>query len=188
MLKQVQHDALENFEGAKYVMSPPLRTFEHCSYLKKAVKTGIIDVIATDHCPFNFEGQKKMGIDDFTKIPNGAPGIEVRMAVMFNEMVVKQKMPLEKFVQLNCANPAKIFELENKGDITPGKDADIVIWNPAANWTIRHGDLHENVDYTPYEGMQVTGKPVSVISRGNIIVENGEFKAESAAGKFIHRI
>ena len=177
----------DNFEGAKYVMSPPLRKFKHCHYLKKSVKAGIIDVIATDHCPFNFDGQKTMGLKDFTKIPNGIPGIETRMPLMFNEMIVKMGINLSKFVELNCANPAKIFGLETKGDIEPGKDADIVIWNPDFIWKIKQEILHERVDYTPYEDCSITGKLVAVISRGEIIAENGEFKAESARGKFIYR-
>ncbi len=175
------------FEGAKFVMSPPLRKYKHCSYIKKAIREEIIDVIATDHCPFNFNKEKRRGLKDFTKIPNGMPGIETRMPVMFNEMVVKNGMDLSKFVKLNCTNPAKMFGMQNKGDIKEGKDADIAIWNPDLIWKITQETLHENVDYTPYEDYVATGKPVIVISRGEIIVENNELKAESGRGNYISR-
>ncbi len=177
----------KDFEGAKYVMSPPLRKYKHCSYIKKSIKDGVIDVIATDHCPFNFNKEKRRGLKDFTKIPNGMPGIETRMAVMFNEMVVKMGLDACKFVELNCTNPAKIFGLNQKGDIKPGLDADIAIWNPDLIWKIKHENLHENVDYTPFEDYVVTGKPVSVISRGEIIVENGKLTAEPGRGVYISR-
>ncbi len=177
----------KNFEGAKYVMSPPLRKYKHCSSIKKGIKEGVIDVIATDHCPFNFNKEKRMGLRDFTKIPNGMPGIETRMAVMFNEMVVKQGLSPNEFVRLNCSNPAKIFGLAQKGDLKEGKDADIVIWNPDLIWKIKQEHLHENVDYTPFEDYIVTGKPVTVISRGDVIVNNGEFKAEPGRGMYISR-
>jgi len=176
-----------NFEAAKYVMSPPLRKYKHCSYIKKAIKEGTIDVIATDHCPFNFNKEKRRGLKDFTKIPNGMPGIETRMPVMFNEMVVKKGMDLSRFVELNCTRPAKIFGLEQKGDIKEGKDADIALWNPDLIWKIKQENLHENVDYTPFEDYVVTGKPVTVISRGDIIVDNGELQAEAGRGKYISR-
>ena len=175
------------FEGAKFVMSPPLRKYKHCSYIKKSIKEGFIDVIATDHCPFNFNKEKQRGIRDFTKIPNGMPGIEARMPVMFNEMVVKMGIDLSKFVELNCTNPAKIFGMKSKGDIKEGKDADIAIWNPDLIWKITKETLHENVDYTPYEDYVVTGKPITVISRGKIIMENCKLKAVSRRGKFISR-
>lgn len=181
------------FEGAKYVMSPPLRDYEHCKYAKKALKEGFFDVIATDHCPFTFNKQKQRGLKDFTKIPNGIPGIETRMPLMFNEMVVKMGLPPSKFVELNCTRPAKIFGLTEKGDIKKGKDADIAIWNPDLIWKIRQDDLHENVDYTAFEGMVVTGKPITVISRGEIIVENGELRTDLSGesvfghGEYINR-
>ncbi len=177
----------KNFEGAKYVMSPPLRKYKHCSYIKKAIKEGVIDVIATDHCPFNFNKEKQRGLNDFTKIPNGMPGIETRMPVMFNEMVVKRAIDPSTFVDLNCTRPAKIFGLKQKGDIKEGKDADIVIWNPDLIWKIRHEKLHENVDYTPFEDYVVTGKPIITVSRGEIIMENGELKAEPGRGRYISR-
>jgi len=177
----------KNFEGAKYVMSPPLRKVKHCDYLKKSLINGNIDVIATDHCPFNFNGQKKRGLKNFTQIPNGIPGIETRMPLMYNEMVVKMGMDLSRFVELNCTKPAKMFGLKQKGEIRPGKDADIVVWNPDLIWKIKHKTLHENVDYTPYENSVITGKPLTVLSRGEVIIENNELKASPGRGRYISR-
>ncbi len=177
----------KKFEGAKYVMSPPLRKIRHCDYLRKSLISGNIDVIATDHCPFNFETQKTRGLDNFTKIPNGIPGIETRMPLMYNEMIVKMGMDLSRFVELNCTRPAKMFGLKQKGDIKPGKDADIAIWNPDTIWKIKNKKLHENVDYTPYENNVVTGKPLTVLSRGEVIIENNELKALPGRGQYISR-
>jgi dihydropyrimidinase len=177
----------EDFEGAKYVMSPPLREQEHCESLKKVLKKEIIDVIATDHCPFNFHKEKQAGLNDFSRIPNGIPGIETRMPIMYNEMVVNMGMDLTEFVKLNCSNPAKLFGMKSKGDIKPGKDADIVIWNPDKIWKIKANQLHQNVDYTPYENQVINGKPVTVILRGKIIIENEHLKVGSGGGKYVHR-
>lgn len=177
----------KNFEGAKYVMSPPLRKLKHIDYLRKSLLNGDIDAIATDHCPFNFENQKTKGINNFTKIPNGIPGIETRMALMYDLMVVKLGMDASKFVEVCCTRPAKIFGLKDKGDIKPGKDADIAIWNPDLIWKIKNKNLHENVDYTPYENFVVTGKPITVLSRGQVIIENNELKAMPGRGQYIKR-
>ena len=174
-----------DFEGAKYVMSPPLREFSHQKYLLNAIEKNEIDVIATDHCPFNFNKEKQMGKDDFTKIPNGIPGIETRLPLIFSEMVIKESISLNKFVELNCTNPAKIFGMPNKGDIVVGMDADIAIWDPDIKWTIKAENLHQNVDYTPFEGFEIQGKPITVISRGNIIIENQELKAKAGQGQFL---
>lgn len=178
---------IDSFEGAKYVMSPPLRKEKHLSFLKKSLKRGDIDVLATDHCPFNFNREKQMGLDDFTRIPNGIPGIETRMPLMYDEMVVKMGMNVCKFVELTCTKPAKLFGLKHKGDIKPGKDADIAIWNPDLIWKVKNSELHENVDYTPYEGFVITGKPVTILSRGEVIIENQELKAYPGRGEFIRR-
>lgn len=177
----------KKFQGAKYVISPPLRRMKHISYLRNALQKGDIDTVATDHCPFNFDPQKLRGVDNFTKIPNGIPGIEVRMPLMYNEMVVKMGMDLSKFVEINCTKPAKLFGMKQKGDIKPGKDADIAIWNPDLIWKIKNKKLHENVDYTPYEDFVVTGKPVTVLSRGEVIIENNELKANPGQGVFVKR-
>ncbi|OGI00096.1 MAG: dihydropyrimidinase [Candidatus Melainabacteria bacterium GWF2_37_15] len=177
----------KSFLGAKYIMSPPLRRFKHCDYLKKSLLNDHIDVIATDHCSFNFNKQKQRGMRNFTQIPNGIPGIETRMPLMYNEMVVKMGMSVSKFVEINCTRPAKMFGLKQKGDIKPGKDADIAIWNPDLIWKIKKSKLHERVDYTPFEDMAITGKPVIVLSRGEIIVENNELKVNAGHGQYIKR-
>ena len=176
-----------DFLGAKYVMSPPLRELNHLRAINMAINEGRIDVIATDHCPFNFGKEKQLGREDFTKIPNGIPGIETRMPLVFNEFVIKNNMPINKFAELTCTKPARIFGIKNKGDLKPGMDADIAIWDTELKHTISAKNLHQNVDYTPFEGIEVTGKPVTVISGGNIIVENNEFKGQKGSGKFIKR-
>lgn len=175
------------FEGAKYVMSPPLRMHEDTKAVHKATIKNKIDVIATDHCPFNFHKEKQQGINNFTQIPNGIPGIETRMQLIYNEMVVKNNISINKFVEITCTNPAKIFGMEAKGDLKVGMDADIAIWDTDLKWKITAGNLHQNVDYTPFENFTGIGKPVTVISRGNIIIENNELKAKPGAGQFIKR-
>lgn len=176
-----------DFNGAKYVMSPPLREQEHLEAIFEAIKSDIIDVVATDHCPFNFYKEKQMGKNDFTKIPNGIPGIETRMPLMFNEMVVKNKLSINKFVEITCTKPAKIFGINNKGDLKTGMDADIAIWDTSFTWTVSAKNLHQNVDYTPFEDFTVTGKPLTVLSRGEVIIENNEFKGKKGSGAFIKR-
>ncbi|MEI7475153.1 MAG: dihydropyrimidinase [bacterium] len=177
----------ENFGGAKYVMSPPLRESFNKDYLLQASLGNQIDVIATDHCPFNFKKEKQKGINDFSKIPNGVPGIETRLPLMFSKLVKENRMPLTQFVRLNFTNPAKIFKIKNKGDIKIGYDADICIWDADFKWTITKEKLHENVDYTIYEGEEITGKPIIVISKGEIIIENNSFKGNAGNGQYLFR-
>jgi len=186
LLSQNKYNELD-FEGAKYVMSPPLRDETHLAALLEAIQEDEIDVIATDHCPFNFNKEKQLGRDDFTKIPNGIPGIETRMSLMFSELVVKKVISVNKFVDLTCTNPAKIFGMTNKGDLKAGMDADIAIWDAEHKWMISSGNLHQNVDYTPFEGFEVVGKPITVLSKGKIIIENNELKAQPGDGQFIKR-
>ena len=175
-----------DFNGAKYVMSPPLREKHHTKFLLEAIENDI-NTIATDHCPFNFSKEKQAGRHDFSKIPNGIPSIETRLPIMFNEMVNKKNLPLTKFVDLNCTQPAKIFGIKNKGDIKEGYDADISIWNPNTEWTITASNLHHNVDYTPFEGYKAKGKPEIILLRGKIIIENNQLQVISGFGKFIKR-
>ena len=145
------------FNGAKYVMSPPLRTKESNAALWKGINQGDIQVIATDHCPFDLHGKKDMnGTDDYKKIPNGAPGIETLLMLTHSEGVVKGRIGLEKMVDVLSTSTAKMFGLEHKGEIRVGKDADIVIFDPEQKFTISHATLHMNVDYSPYEGMEIT--------------------------------
>ncbi len=180
---------LPNNEGLKYIMSPPLRDKVNQEPLWRAVREGDIQVIATDHCPFLFEKEKLlMGKDDFTKCPNGAPGVETRMPVIFSEGVMKGRISINKFVEVTSTNPAKIYGMyPQKGTIAVGSDADIVIIDKNKEVTITKSMLHENVDYTPYEGIKVKGYPVLTIVRGKVAVRNNEFIGEEGYGKFINR-
>ncbi|MCY6484310.1 dihydropyrimidinase [Clostridium aestuarii] len=175
------------FEGAKYVMSPPLRNKSNWPYMWKALAKNTVQLVATDHCPF-FMKQKELGKEFFGKIPNGAPGVELRMALMYTYGVGGNNFDLQRFVQITSTNAAKIFGMyPKKGTIAVGSDADIVIFNPHIEKTVTKEMLHENVDYTPYEGMKLKGYPEVTISRGKVIAENGKFTGEKGYGKFIKR-
>jgi dihydropyrimidinase len=181
-----------DFNGAKYVMSPPLRTEESSEALWGGLKGGDIQVVATDHCPFDFNGKKDMfGKDDYKKIPNGAPGIETLLMLMHTEGVVNGRISLERMVDVLSTGTARMFGLKDKGEIIVGKDADIVIFDPDQKFTITQDKLHMNVDYTPYEGMEMTGMPYAVYSRGKRVAEwNGEqvvFVGEIGRGRFVKR-
>jgi dihydropyrimidinase len=178
--------SLENNEGLKYIMCPPLRSPADNADLWRGLNSSI-DVVGTDHCPFFFETQKVMGKDDFTKCPSGAPGIEERIPLMYGA-VKDGKISLRRFTDLCCANPAKIFGLyPQKGVIAAGSDADIVIIDPDLTRKISHNNLHSNVDYSAYEGITVHGWPVCTISRGEVIVKDGEFCGKKGRGKFLKR-
>lgn len=180
------------FNGAKYVMSPPLRTKESHQALWDGINQGHVQIVATDHCPFDINGKKDMnGTDDYKKIPNGAPGIETLLMLMHSEGVVKGNISLEKMVDVLSTATAKMFGLKDKGEIQVGKDADIVIFDPEQKFTITQEKLHMNVDYTPYEGMEVTGMPVEVYSRGKKVSQwkgdQVEFVGEKGYGRFVKR-
>lgn len=178
----------ENSNGLKYVMSPPLREKSNNDRLWKGIAEGSIQTVATDHCPFDLEFKKELGSKDFTKCPNGAPGVEGRIALMYSEGVSKNRININRFVDVVSTTPAKLFGLyPKKGSISVGADADLVVIDPERKGTIKHSDLHENVDYTPYEGMEVTGYPVMTISRGEIIVEEGQFVGKKGRGNFLKR-
>ncbi|KAJ50795.1 dihydropyrimidinase [Clostridium tetanomorphum] len=178
----------KNNEGLKYIMSPPLREKFNQDALWYGIKNGDIQVVATDHCPFNFNIEKQMGKDNFTKCPNGSPGIEARVPLMFSEGVMKNRISINRFVDIVSTNPAKIFGLyPKKGTIAVGSDADIVIIDPKKKVKLSKSILHENVDYTPYEGMEVEGYPVLTLSRGKVIVINNKFVGEKGYGEFIKR-
>lgn len=175
-----------DFGGAKYVMSPPLRNKKNWDYIWKALKDGTLQTIATDHCPFFME-QKKLGIDSFSKIPNGAPGIELRMPVMLT-YGPKHGLSYERIVELTATNPAKIFGMyPQKGTIAVGSDADMFIYDPDKKVKITKDLLHENVDYTPFEGFDLEGYPIMTISRGEIVAENGKYVGKDGRGQFIKR-
>lgn len=176
-----------NFEGAKWVMSPPLREKKDQETLWAGINQGLVNVVATDHCPFMWE-QKKMGEKDFSRIPNGHPAIESRMELLFSEGVAKQKISLNKFVEVACTNPAKIFGMfPRKGTIAPGSDADIVIFDPNQKHTLSAKTHHMNVDYSSYEGWEVTGKVKTVLLRGKVAIDHNECLVEKGFGKFIMR-
>ncbi len=177
-----------DFEGAKYVMSPPLRAKGNEEKLWRGLTGNDLQAVSTDHCPFCMKEQKELGRGDFSNIPNGAPGIETRMSLLFDGGVVGKRISLNRFVELTSTSPAKIFGLfPRKGTIAPGSDADIVIFDPKKKHTLSAKTHHMKVDYNPYEGREVTGAAETVLSRGRVIVENGEFVGKAGAGGFLKR-
>jgi len=176
------------FEGAKYVMSPPLRAKETQDRLWRGLAFNDLQAISTDHCPFCMKEQKTLGSDDFSKIPNGAPGIETRMSLVYDGGVRTGRLSLNRFVELTSTSPAKIFGLfPRKGTIAPGSDADIVIFDPNRKMTLSARTHHMRVDYNPYEGREVTGVTDTVLSRGTVIIDNGRFVGRAGAGNFLKR-
>ena len=176
-----------DFDGAKWVMSPPLRQRKDQETLWAGIEQGLVQVVGTDHCPFMWE-QKLMGEKDFSKIPNGHPAIEHRMELLFSEGVKKGRISLNKFVELTSTNAAKIFGMfPRKGCLGIGADADIVIFDPEKKHAISAETHHMNVDYSAYEGWEVTGKVETVLSRGKIAIENGDLKISKGHGQFIRR-
>lgn len=177
-----------DFEGAKYVMTPPLRSIENQEKLWKGLRSDDLQVISTDHCPFCMKEQKELGRDDFSKIPNGGPGVEHRMSLIYHHGVAQGRINLNRFVELTSTAAAKIFGLfPKKGTIAVGSDADIVIFDPNREQTISAATHHMRVDYSAYEGWTVTGVTEVVLSRGNVIIEHGEWKGAAGAGQFIKR-
>ncbi len=180
-------DLGHGFEGAKFVCSPPLRTPDHAVELWNALKRDDLALVGTDHCPFDFHGQKEMGRGDFRKIPNGLPGVEERVDLM-HQAVADGKLSKERWVEVVSTAPAKIFGMyPQKGVIAVGSDADIVVYDPARTHVLSAKTHHMAVDYSCYEGMTVQGGSDIVMSRGSVIVRNGEFTGRKGAGKFIKR-
>ncbi len=178
----------EGFEGAKYVMTPPLRERWNQAELWKGLRMDDLQVISTDHCPFCMKEQKELGRDDFSKIPNGAPGVEHRVPLIFNGAVIEQGMSLNRFVELTSTAAAKMFGLfPKKGTIAVGSDADIVIFDAKREQTISAKTHHMNVDYSAYEGKTIRGVVETVLSRGRVVVENGEYKGKPGDGRFLKR-
>src|ERR1700716_1284643 len=177
----------EDFDGAKYVMTPPLRDKANQAELWKGLKMDDLQVISTDHCPFCMKEQKELGRDDFTRIPNGAPGVEHRVSLIYNG-VVENRISLNRFVELTSTAAAKVFGLfPKKGTIAVGSDADIVIFDPEKDQTISVKTHHMNVDYSAYEGKTIRGTVDTVLSRGKVVIDNGEFKGKSGDGRFLKR-
>jgi dihydropyrimidinase len=176
------------FEGAKYVFTPPLREKWNQEKLWSGLKTDHLQVVSTDHCPFCFKEQKELGRDDFTKIPNGGPGIEHRMSLIYSGGVAAKRFSVNRFVELVSTTPAKLFGLyPRKGTIATGSDADLVIFDPQRKHTISAKTHHMRVDYSMFEGIEVTGMPEVVLSRGRVVVENDKFLGRAGAGEFVKR-
>lgn len=176
------------FEGAKYVFTPPLREKQNLPKLWDGLKTDNLQVVSTDHCPFCFEDQKALGKDDFTKIPNGGPGIENRLQLLHHHGVGAGKITINRFVEIVSTAPARIFGMyPRKGAIAPGSDADIVVWDPQAKHLISAKTHHMRVDYSMFEGFQVTGNARQVFSRGELIVENGQYIGRAGRGQYLRR-
>jgi dihydropyrimidinase len=177
-----------NFEGAKWVYTPPPRPKENQDVLWNAVRTDVLSVISTDHCAFLWDGQKTMGRDDFSKIPNGGPGLENRLPMVHEFGVRAGRITLNRMVELLCTNPAKLFGLyPRKGTIAVGSDADIVIFDPQKKFTISTKTDHSKSDYNLFEGTEVTGTPEVVLLRGQVLVENDELRVEPGYGQFVAR-
>jgi dihydropyrimidinase len=176
-----------DFEGAKYVASPPLRPKEHQASLWRGLRTNDLSVVSTDHCPFCFKDQKELGRGDFSKIPNGIPGVEHRMDLL-HQGVAAGELSVARWVEVASATPARMFGLyPRKGVIQPGSDADVVIYDPAATQVLSAASHHMAVDYSAYEGMQITGRVDTVLSRGRMVIDSGEYLGETGHGRFLSR-
>jgi len=188
LLLSMEELARPGFEGAKYVFTPPLREKHHPPKLWDGLKNDQLQVVSTDHCPFCFEDQKSLGKDDFTKIPNGGPGIENRLQLLFHHGVNLGRLSLNRFVELVATTPAKLFGMyPRKGTLAPGSDADIVIWDPGANHVISAKTHHMRVDYSMFEGFEVQGNARLVMSRGEVVVEEGRFLGKAGRGVYLKR-
>jgi dihydropyrimidinase len=174
-------------EGAKYVCTPPLRPKHHHDHLWRGLANHDLQVVSTDHCPFCMKGQKELGRDSFAKIPNGMPGIETRLHLLY-EGVRNKKISLNRFVEITSTAPAKIFGMyPRKGTVAIGADADLVIWDPEKRFTLDLENLHMKVDYAAYPGKTVIGAPRTVLSRGEVVVENNKFLGKPGRGRFLKR-
>jgi len=176
------------FEDAKYVFTPPLREKKNQTPLWAAVKDNRLQVVSTDHCPFRFADQKRLGLEAFTKIPNGGPGIENRMQLTYHHGVNAGRISLERFVEVTAEAPAKIFGMfPKKGIVAAGSDADILVWDPEAKYTISAATQSMHTDYSIFEGFQVKGNARQVFSRGELVVEGGKFLGRAGRGQYLHR-
>lgn len=184
----VEELARPDFEGAKWVCSPPFRTREDCEALWQGLARGELAVVSTDHCPFNFAGQKDLGRDRFDHIPNGVPAIEDRLIMLYHAGVHEGRLSLHRFVELTSTAPAKLFGLyPRKGTVAVGSDADVVIWNPSARHVRSARTHHMNVDYNLWEGWEVVGRPEQVFSRGRLIVDGDRFLGTPGSGQYLQR-
>lgn len=180
------------FEGAKFMCSPSPRDATDIAGLWDEIRRGVLDIVSSDHSGWSFGGVRGKAVNgtdaDFTEIPNGVPGLATRLPILFSEGVGKGRISLEKFVQLTAANPARLFGLyPRKGTIAPSADADLVLWDPAKRVTITNDLLQQAIDYTPYEGLEVTGWPVMTLRRGAVVMQDGRVEAEPGSGQFLAR-
>jgi len=181
-------DLGNGFNGAKFVCSPPLRPKDHWDELWRGIVKDDVQVVSTDHCPFDFHGQKELGRGDFRKIPNGLPGVEDRMDLLHDGGVVGGRISRERWVEITSTAPAKLFGMyPKKGAVAVGADADLVVYDPNRKRTISAKTHHMNVDYSCYEGRSVQGGSDIVMSRGSVIVRDGAFTGRKGHGRFIRR-
>lgn len=173
-------------EGALPVCAPPIRESDSQEALWRALGAGQLQVVSTDHCPF-WKEDKATGLHDFSKIPGGVPSVEIRFPAVYSAGVESGYMTVNQWVDACCTTPARLAGLHSKGQILPGYDADLVIFDPERDVTVSTDALHENVDWTPYDGLKMRGWPAVTISRGEVIVENGEFLGERGRGRFYRR-
>jgi dihydropyrimidinase len=176
------------FEDAKYVFTPPLREKKNQQPLWQALKDDVLQVVSTDHCPFRFADQKTLGLSSFTKIPNGGPGIENRMQLVYHYGVNAGRITIERFVDITAETPARIFGMyPQKGTLAPGSDADILVWDPEAKYTITAATQSMHTDYSIFEGFEVKGNARRVYSRGELVVDDGRFIGHVGRGRYLHR-
>ena len=173
-------------DGALTVCSPPIRNQATQELLWQALGDGVLQVVTTDHCPFT-RAEKATGLDDYSRIPGGVPSVEMRFPALYTYGVRSGRISLNQWVDLCCTTPAKLAGLIGKGDLTIGYDADLVIFDPELSKTLSTETLHEQVDWTPYDGLVLQGWPVTTISRGEVIVENGVFQAQPGRGHYAAR-
>jgi dihydropyrimidinase len=188
LLSLEDHMGKPGFEDAKFVFTPPLREKKNQAPLWQALKDNVLQVVSTDHCPFRFADQKTLGLGNFTRIPNGAPGIENRMQLILHHGVNAGRISLERFVELTAEAPARIFGMyPRKGVVAAGSDADIVLWDPSAKYTITAASQSMNTDYSIFEGFAVKGNARQVLSRGECIVDGGKFVGRVGRGRYLRR-
>jgi dihydropyrimidinase len=188
LLLDKTHAELPNFEGSKFVMSPPLRDKRNQPVLWNGLKNGLISTLATDHAPFDFGTQKIMGKDDFTKIPNGIPSLEDRVNAFYTYGVKRNRLDLHRFVDAASTQAARLFGLfPKKGAIQPGSDADLVVYDPEYRGVISAKTQSMNVDYNAFEGMAIEGRPHVVTVRGQVAARDGKFVGEKTRGQFLSR-
>jgi dihydropyrimidinase len=180
-----------NMEGAKYVCSPPPRDAASQQACWEGLQTGVFSLFSSDHCPFRYDDAagklNPKGRTSFRWVPNGIPGVETRLPILFSEGVTKGRITLNQFVAFTATNHARTYGLKNKGSIAIGYDADIALWNPAKKATISQAGLHHGSDYTPYEGLEVTGLPVATLLRGRFVVRDGALVGAKGEGRYVTR-